>query len=312
MKSSEVKREFDKASFLAELFTFNVQYTMLSDYADTTVMQTPEAMIRGRFSSRYNRQISEEFLLNFRTNNNSLGFSMGVGRFFTHDAMEAEAHKDLSEIKEGSTKLSSPKKIKSALGDVIRSRRSVRDFKGNNIPFDDFSSLLYYADGISGKLRGFDMKGQPHDLTLRTAASGGGLFPIILYIVVWHVEGLKKGIYVYQPYSNTILFKKSVTTENLRSLAAFGGQIDPEKSAFSVVYVYNYYMNTRKYGDGALAYALIEAGEISANLQLSATGLGYGCCDLGGYQKQYIEDLLDLDGHTKQVIHFTIVGEENG
>lgn len=310
--NSGIKKEFDKVSFLAELFTFNIQYTMLSNYSDTTVMRTPEAMIRGRFSSKNNRQISEEYLLNFRTDNNSLGFSMGVGRFFTHDAMEAEAHKYLSEIKEGSIKLDPPKKIKAALSDVIRSRRSIRKFSGKSISFADFSSLLYYADGISGKLKGADMKGQYHDLTLRTAASGGGLYPITLYIIAWHVEGLKQGIYVYQPYSNTVLFKKSISLKNLESLAAYGWEIDPDQSAFSVVYVYNYYMNTRKYGDGALAYALIEAGEISANLQLSAAGLGYGGCDLGGYQKQYLEELLDLDGHTKQIIHFTIVGEENG
>ena len=75
-------------------------------------------------------------------------------------------------------------------------------------------------------------------------------------------------------------------------------------------YVYDMYVNSRKYGDAGTAYAFIEAGETAQNIQLMATALGYGSCDIGGYEKQYVEKSLKLDGITKHVIHTTIIGKE--
>ena len=41
-----------------------------------------------------------------------------------------------------------------------------------------------------------------------------------------------------------------------------------------------------------------------------STALGYGACDIGGYEKQYIEELLNIDGVLKHVVHMTVVGWE--
>ncbi|HES1217826.1 TPA: streptolysin S biosynthesis dehydrogenase SagB, partial [Streptococcus pyogenes] len=75
-----------------------------------------------------------------------------------------------------------------------------------------------------------------------------------------------------------------------------------------IIYVYHYIKNTRKYGNQATAYAFIESGEIAQNIQLTATALTYGSIDIGGYNKEYLQELLDLDGLGEHVIHMTLVG----
>ncbi|HFF7435270.1 nitroreductase family protein, partial [Streptococcus pyogenes] len=49
-------------------------------------------------------------------------------------------------------------------------------------------------------------------------------------------------------------------------------------------------------------------GEIAQNIQLTATALTYGSIDIGGYNKEYLQELLDLDGLGEHVIHMTLVG----
>ncbi|HER2967343.1 TPA: DUF1542 domain-containing protein [Streptococcus pyogenes] len=71
--------------------------------------------------------------------------------------------------------------------------------------------------------------------------------------------------------------------------------------------------NQYQHGDGvdvrkATAYAFIESGEIAQNIQLTATALTYGSIDIGGYNKEYLQELLDLDGLGEHVIHMTLVG----
>jgi SagB-type dehydrogenase family enzyme len=57
-----------------------------------------------------------------------------------------------------------------------------------------------------------------------------------------------------------------------------------------------------------MAFAFIEAGEISQNVHLICTALGIGPCDVGGYAKQRLEQTLGLDGLSEHVIHLTVIG----
>ncbi len=74
--------------------------------------------------------------------------------------------------------------------------------------------------------------------------------------------------------------------------------------------MYHYLKNTRKYGNQATAYAFIESGEIAQNIQLTATALVYGSIDIGGYNKEYLQEKLSLDGISQHVIHMTLVGNK--
>ncbi|HLU46337.1 MAG TPA: hypothetical protein VKZ67_15175, partial [Natronosporangium sp.] len=68
--------------------------------------------------------------------------------------------------------------------------------------------------------------------------------------------------------------------------------------------------NSRKYGDAGVVFGLIEVGAILQNLHLARTALALAGTDQGGYDKQRIERVLRLDGHTRHTVHVTIIGQE--
>jgi SagB-type dehydrogenase family enzyme len=59
-----------------------------------------------------------------------------------------------------------------------------------------------------------------------------------------------------------------------------------------------------------VVFGLIEVGAILQNVHLTRTALALAGCDQGGYDKQRIERALGLDGHTRHVVHVTVVGQE--
>lgn len=80
-KSKKNKKNTDIENRM--LIHFNTQYSSISPYADSTVVKTPDTVIKGSLYSKHNRFVSEEYLLNYRANNNNLGFRTGVATFFS-------------------------------------------------------------------------------------------------------------------------------------------------------------------------------------------------------------------------------------
>lgn len=303
----KAKKYLDEHMHYRETINMSSQYTLISPYADTTVVKTPEVVLKGIYHSRVNRFLSEEYLLNFRTYGARLDFRIGISRFRARDAQLSFAMKEKKEEAYVTIELPKPKKIKAAFSTVVQARRSVRQFEGS-IPLKDFSTILYLSSGITGYMTLRDGEKDADKIKLHANPSGGGFYSVKLYLIVWNVDGLERGIYEYYPYHHTLrLVEKGFNKDNLESLAGFG-DMDITKASFCATYVYDLYLNSHKYGDAGAAYAFIEAGEIAENAQLTTTALGYGACDIGGYDKQFLEELLGLDGISKQVIHFTVFG----
>ncbi len=306
--NSEAEKYIDGHIHYRETISMSSQYSLISPYVDTTVVKTPEVVLKGIYHSRVNRFISEEYLLNYRTYSSRLDFKIGIARFRAKDALVSFAMRDKKELAYESIKLPKPKKIKVTFSSVLQARRSVREYNGS-IPLEDFASILYYTQGVSGYLMMKDKEEDADRIQLRMNPSGGGFYPVKLILVVWNITNLEKGIYEYYPYHHSLrLVERGFSECDLKNLAGFG-EIDPTKCAFCAVYIYELYVNSHKYGDAGAAYAFIEAGEIAENAQLTTIALGYGACDLGGFNKQFIEKRFGLDGISKQAIHFTIFGK---
>ena len=295
-------------SYYNEILAINTQYTLASPYVDTTVLKTPESLLKGIYHSKYNRFLSEEYLLNFRADNRNFGFAMGISRFTNRDALLTSASKKILEESAEAIKLPKPKHIKTAISAVIGNRRSLRAFSGS-MTIQDLSTILLHTCGVTGSVHLTQPEKDAEEIYLRSQPSGGGLYPITLYIVAWNVNGLEGGIYEYYPYHHSIrIIKDGMDVETLRNLAGFG-EIAIENASFCFIYVYNLYANSHKYGDAGAVYALIETGEMAMGAQLCATALGCGGCDIGGYNKHFVERLLSIDGLSEQVIHFTVFGK---
>jgi len=297
-----------KHQCLKSVAGFSQEHTSVSLYSSTTVVRPPESVIRGRWDPTVQGFAGEELLLNHRKSGRDLGMQMGVSRFYGHDAVLSTAHADLRERQDGAIALPAHKRIKTPLTTTIAERRSTRSFSGKAASLEELATILWHGQGISGQLPVPTPQDEQATVPLRNAPSGGGLYPIRLWVLARNVKGLPGGAYEYQPHSHSLSPSLTEAEEIRYNELCWTGDFDMEKIAFALIYVYDFYVNTRKYGDSGLVFALIEVGGISQNVHLARTALGLIGCDQGAYNKQRLEDLTGRDGTSGHVVHFTVLG----
>lgn len=285
----------------------------MSVYSDSTVVKTGEVVYRGLVFSK-TRLVSEDYLLNYRRSEPDMGMVIGVNNYRMPMVMGALGRRDLKEDTENLIALPKYKNVNAPIGSVIRSRRSVRNYSGKPMSLEDLATILFYGQGVSGKLHLSNMPGtvslgKNDEIDMRTAPSGGGLNPLDLYVIAENIDGLERGGYLYLPQYHALkAVKKWDANFNIATLGQFA-EIQVQKANFLLVFAYKLYENSRKYGDSGMAYAFIEAGEISENVHLICTAMGIGPCDVGGYAKHRLEETLCLDGLSQHVIHLTVIGK---
>jgi SagB-type dehydrogenase family enzyme len=154
--------------------------------------------------------------------------------------------------------------------------------------------------------------GAPEVAHTRAASSGGSLNPISLYLVLQNVEKLEDGIYIYLPFDHSLkkvlVFDERKRKEHLALGVSWRTNVEPAKVNLVIYYVYSVYENSRKYGDLGVTFAMIEAGEIAANIHLICTAKKVGSSDMGGWEKVQTERFLGIDGLSKQLVHTTVIG----
>lgn len=294
-------------------------------YSESLGVKAPEAVYRSAvWAEESTRLIGEEYLLNAKRSSLEMGMPMGVFHYTSSIGVKgALSNRRLKEenIADNSQVIELPRylPLKESLGSIIRSRRSVREMGKAPLTMKQLSTLLYYGDGASGKFDFNTFDNMPPTVTLgdeyigvvRCSPSGGGLYPVSLYFVAFNVEGLEQGIYVYLPLMHAIRLVRKLDRREMDEydrISNFGINIENDTLGIAIYYVYSLYDNSRKYGDMAMQFAYIEAGEIAENIQLTATALNLAATDIGGYEKGLTEAFLGLDGLTKHILHLTLVG----
>lgn len=302
----EVEQALGEHGYLRQTGGFAMQHTIVSIYSSSTVVNPPDVVVRGRWAPSDDGFAGEQLLLNYRADNSRLGFQLGIGRFYEPDAVLSSCHADLEEDLRDAVELPKPKQIKVGLTAAVTGRRSSRGFSGKPIELADLSSILFHCQGVSGELP-YGNPAAPHGvIKLRNAPSGGGLYPVSLFVHAFSVDGLTPGTYEFLPHSNALArVLDQPLAETLRS-----PDLEITRCAFVLTFVYNLYHNSRKYGDSGVVFGLIEVGAILQNMHLARTALGLAGCDQGSYDKQTLERRLGLDGHTRHVVHVTVVGQE--
>jgi len=174
-------------------------------------------------------------------------------------------------------------KGKLSLEEVLNKRRSIRDYKKEEISFEDFSQLLWSLQGITDKLNG-----------LRTAPSAGALYPLEIYAVVGNVKGLKPGVYKYFPHSHSV--KKILDGDKRKDLANSAlGQESIIEGAVNFVITAVYSRTTRKYSQRGERYVMIEVGHAAQNLLLQATALNLGAVPIGAFYDNKVKSVLKMN-----------------
>ncbi len=195
--------------------------------------------------------------------------------------------------------------------EIIKKRRSVRAYDNTyKISLNELYRICYYTYGISHKapLNNTESGGS---WSFRNVPSGGGLFPLELYLVVLNGD-ITKGLYHYRPDINGLEFlKQGEYQEELCKIITAEPYVDL-KSASAILLVTSIFERTMiKYKDRGYRFILMEVGFTSQNASLICEALGLGSCMIGGYLDDKVNDFLGVDGTFETIQNVIVIGKGN-
>lgn len=200
-------------------------------------------------------------------------------------------------------RLPPPGPPEAGLAEAIAARVSCRRFADEPVGLDQLSTVLAAAYGVSGHA----VVGES-ELLERPVPSGGGLYPLELYVLARRVDGVAAGVHHYAPLHHGLerLGDGPVPAGVVAEL--FLGQPYVGDAALVVVLAAVVRRCLEKYGDRGYRYLLFEAGHAAQNLNLTAAALGLGTCNLGGFFDADLADLLGLDIEAEVPLYGIAVG----
>jgi SagB-type dehydrogenase family enzyme len=184
------------------------------------------------------------------------------------------------------------------LWEVMARRRSLRDFLPTAISFEELSQLIWSTQGITGIAYGF---------RLRVVPSAGALYPIETYIVINRVTDLTPGSYHFNVKENQ-LEQLAVGDFNVNIAASALDQSMAKEAAAVFVWTGVVERTKWKYRERGYRYLYLDAGHIGQNLYLAATSLGLGCCTIGAFYDDEVNQLIGVDGKKETAVYLGAVG----
>ncbi len=183
---------------------------------------------------------------------------------------------------------------------VIKNRRSGRDFHRYKITKNQLSKLLLFSAGITKNT------GNKWDETTRTYPSAGARYPLEVYPLILNSNDLEKGFYHYDVKKHQL--ELLLDGDFAKKITLITGQDWVESS--SVIFIITAVLGRSqiKYGERAYRYCLFEAGHVAQNIYLVAAEMNLQCCAIGGFIDKEINLLLDLNDENEIAIYLVAVG----
>ncbi len=163
-----------------------------------------------------------------------------------------------------------------SLEETIASRRSVRSFSDRTVGIEEIGQLLWAAQGITDKNRGF-----------RAAPSAGALYPLEVYAVT------REGVYRYLPKEHSL---KPVRKGDFRGSLCEAALNQPsvKNAPLVIVIAADYSRTTRKYKSHGTRYVHMEVGHCGQNIHLQAVALGLNSVSVGAFSEEGVRKVLLL------------------
>ena len=174
----------------------------------------------------------------------------------------------------------------SPLSALLENRCSGRAYDGSPLTREEFSYLLWAAQGVKGLRK--------DRATLRTAPSAGARHPLELYAFVNQVEGLEPGLYHYMALENKLELLDQRPDQAERLSYALEGQRFAGNAPVCLVWTAVPYRTEWRYDNKAQKYILLDAGHSCQNVYLVCEDLGLGCCAIAAYGQECLDELLGL------------------
>jgi len=258
-----------------------------------------------------NPRIAEDFLINTRLRRNDRENEESITSYFSDPSVFMLSMLG-QETKAGFREVSLPSgvKLRMELGEAIVQRRSSRSYTGDRMKLNYLATILRSAAGITFHQEVNLMEGEKTSLKFRTTPSGGGLFPIDLYLAALNVGGLECGLYQYDPVKD-ILWQtgKQLDVDNLLQCFSVPDEaISISRANVIFLLVGQPWRTMRKYGNRGMRFLFLEAGYIAQNIHLASVALGFGSVDCASIYDDEAHEAMNLDGLYRTLIHISVVG----
>lgn len=194
--------------------------------------------------------------------------------------------------------------VDESFASLIEKRCSCRDFSSDMIDLKQLSTLLHYSYGVIGT----DHWGASEFLE-RPIPSGGGMYPMELYVLSRGVNELNDGVYHYVPLLNGLEEIRELRIPDPLISYLFMGQYPVLKASVIILISAVTDRTMKKYGDRGYRYLLIEAGHIAQNLNLAAVGLDLQSLNLGGFFDDEIGALCEFQSNKQITLYAIAVGK---
>lgn len=194
--------------------------------------------------------------------------------------------------------LPAPGSVSASLSDAIHARVCCRCFSDAPLEQSELGTILSLGYGVQGAVH----LGAKEHLE-RPVPSGGGLYPLELYVIARVVQGVEPGLYHYAPLHHALEHLTSVTLSNALISQIFMNQPYLANAAAIVVTTAVVERLLHKYGDRGYRYVLFEAGHVAQNMCLVCAGLPLGALPVGGFFDGYLGELLGLDLESEPILY---------
>lgn len=233
---------------------------------------------------------------------------------FDREDIESDQDKGLPQpslqkpVEEGAEIIDLPKHDESVFAKTditacLKGRRSRRKYAEQELSLKELSYLLWATQGV-------DRKMDNNYATYRPVASAGARHPFETYLWVFHVEGLRKGVYRYLALSHQLVFVKEVDSLEEKANDATLGQKFVGKSAVTFVWSCVPYRGEWRYNILAHKAMLLDAGHVCQNLYLACEAVGSGTCAIAAYDQKLCDELCGIDGVDEFTVYLAPVGKQ--
>lgn len=184
------------------------------------------------------------------------------------------------------------------LWECMLRRRSIRDYKNKPINIKNLSQILWASSGMVTKKYGVE---------LRTVPSAGALYPIDIYVSIFKIDGIKKGIYHLNVYDWKLEgVKEGDFSSEISKASIYQSFI--ERAAFVIFLTSISKRTTRRYRERGVRYILMDLGCIIQNIYLAVTSLNLGGCVIGAFYDKQINDILGIDDREETTLALFSIG----
>lgn len=184
--------------------------------------------------------------------------------------------------------LMSPKEDR--IGELLKNRKSIRDYTNKELSFEDFSTLMANSFGMKDTFMGaYSLKEYPVKMT----NSQGGLNYLDMYLFINNVEDVESGIYYYNFLKHQLIQLDYGNVRPIISKIHYQNEFTTYSNML-VMYIADLKRVSWKYLRRSYRFAHVDTGIAAANLQISSENLGLGTCMVAGYLEHEVEKYLQL------------------